>query len=254
MDMYQSFKGSPSELHLVDQFMLEMCKIPNLGQTLDLLLAIRELPASMAELEPLISQKIHACKQLQDSPKFVAVLKYILAMGNYLNEKAGREKASGFRLSSLTKLSLLRGKEQSFTLLHALVEQIFLHNPDLAEFPQELTEIKALSGASIKGLSAEVEVLRKELASIIECRRQVKPKVIKAGTLESQFYKKLKDLIQEYEEILSQVSRRCTEMKKVYHEILVKFGEAEDRDSEEFFGWISTFISEFRKVLLEIMS
>ncbi|XP_054837841.1 uncharacterized protein LOC129331349 isoform X3 [Eublepharis macularius] len=254
IEMYQSFKGSPSELHLVDQFMLEICKIPNIGQKLDLLLAVRELPASMAELEPLINQKINACKQLQDSPKFVAVLEYILTMGNYLNEKAGREKTRGFRLSSLTKLSLLRGREQSFTLLHALVEQIFLHNPDLAEFSQELTEFKTVSGASIKGLSAEAEVLQKELKSIVECRRQIKPKVIKAGTLESQFYKELKDLIQKYEEDLSQLSKSCAEMKNAYHDILIKFGEAEDQDSEEFFGWISTFISEFRKVLLEIMS
>uniref|UniRef100_A0ACB8F6H1 Uncharacterized protein n=1 Tax=Sphaerodactylus townsendi TaxID=933632 RepID=A0ACB8F6H1_9SAUR len=105
--------------------------------------------------------------------------------------------------------------------MHALVEQIFLHNPDLAEFPQELTEFKALSGASIKGLSAEVEVLQKELESISECRSQIKPKVIKAETLESQFYKEVKDLIKKYEGDLSQLSRRCAEMKKAYHEILV---------------------------------
>ncbi|XP_060088954.1 formin-F-like [Heteronotia binoei] len=253
-EMYQSFKGSTSELHQVDQFMLEMCKIPNLSQRLDLLLAVRELPASMAELEPLIDQKIRACKQLQSSPKFVAVLEYISAMGNYLNEKSGKEKAQGFRLSSLTRLSLLRGKERSFTLLHALVEQIFLQDPDLAEFPQELTEFKALSGASIKGLSAEAEVLRKELESIIEGRRQIKLKIIKAGTLESQFYKELKDLIQKYEGDLCQLCRRCVEMKRAYHDILVKFGEPEDRDSEEFFGWISRFISEFQKVLQEFMS
>lgn len=47
---------------------------------------------------------------------------------------------------SCLQLSLLRGKERNFTLLHALVEQIFLHEPDLAKFSQELTEFKAVSG------------------------------------------------------------------------------------------------------------
>ncbi|XP_034979570.2 uncharacterized protein LOC118089204 [Zootoca vivipara] len=253
MEMYMSFKGSPSELHLVDQFMLEMCKIPNLCKKLDLLHFIRELPESMAELGPLINQKIRACKQLQDNPRFVAVLEYILAIGNYLNENAGREKAKGFQLSSLAKLSLLRGKERNFTLLHALVEQIFLHEPDLATFSQELTEFKAVSAASIKGLSAEVEVLRKELDSIAECRRLIKPKVTKAGAMESQFYKELKDLIQAYEGDLSQLYRSCQEMKKAYHNLLMKFGEAEDRDSEELFAWISAFISDFRRVSAEII-
>lgn len=52
----------------------------------------------------LIIQNIQASKQLQSSPRFVAVLEYILAMGNHLNEKAGKEVAKGFRLSSLAKV------------------------------------------------------------------------------------------------------------------------------------------------------
>ncbi|XP_065422099.1 formin-I-like isoform X4 [Chrysemys picta bellii] len=252
LEMYQSVKGSPSELHVVDQFMLEMCKIPHLGQRLDLLLTIRELPVCMGDLEPLINQKIRACKELQASQKFVAVLEYILAIGNYLNEKAGREMAKGFRLSSLTKLSLLRGKER-ITLLHALVEQIFLHEPDLAKFSQELTEFEAVPGASIKGLRAEVDVLKKELENVIQYRKLVKSKTIKATTQESQFYKELKDLIQKYEGHLSQLSKRCDEMKKLYSDTLVKFGESPDQDSQELFGWISAFIKEFRKVSADIV-
>ncbi|XP_008936063.1 PREDICTED: formin-like protein 17, partial [Merops nubicus] len=241
-ERYQSFKGSPSELHVVDQFMLEMCKIPHLGQRLDLLLTIRELPVSMRDLEPLINQKIQASKQLQSSQKFVAVLEYILAIGNHLNEKAGKEKAKGFRLSSLTKLPLLRGKERTFTLLHALVEQIFLHEPDLAKFSLELTEFEAVPDASMKGLSAEVDVLKKELENVIQCSRLIKPKTMKAAPQESQFYKELKDLIQKYEGDLSQLSKRCDEMKKLYSNVLVKFGEPQDLDSQELFGWISSFI------------
>ncbi|KAJ7400567.1 formin-H-like protein [Pitangus sulphuratus] len=223
-ERYQSFKGLCSELHVVDQFMLEMCKIPHLGQRLDLLLTVRELPESMRDLEPLINQKIQASKQLQSSQKFVAVLEYILAIGNHLNEKAGKEVAKGFRLSSLAKLPLLRGKERTFTLLHALVEQILLHEPDLATFSQELTEFEAVPDASMKGLSAEVDVLRKELENIIQFRRLIKPKTIKATPQELQFCKELK----------------------------AKFGEPQDLDSQELFGWISSFISEFRKACTEV--
>lgn len=53
----------------------------------------------------LINQKIQASKQLHSSQKFIAVLEYILAIGNHLNENAGKEKAKGFRLSSLAKVS-----------------------------------------------------------------------------------------------------------------------------------------------------
>uniref|UniRef100_A0A7N4PNI7 Uncharacterized protein n=1 Tax=Sarcophilus harrisii TaxID=9305 RepID=A0A7N4PNI7_SARHA len=103
IERYHSYQGSSSELHLVDQFMLEMCKIPHLDQRLELLLMIRELPGYVKDLQPLLNQKIRACQQLKASQMFVAVLEYLLAIGNYLNEKAGKEKARGFRLSSLSK-------------------------------------------------------------------------------------------------------------------------------------------------------
>uniref|UniRef100_A0A803VV52 FH2 domain-containing protein n=1 Tax=Ficedula albicollis TaxID=59894 RepID=A0A803VV52_FICAL len=222
-ERYLSFKGSCSELHVVDQFMLE-----------------------------LIVQNIQASKQLQASPKFVAVLEYILAMGNHLNERAGKEVAKGFRLSSLAKLPLLRGRERRFTLLHALVEQILSHEPELATFPQELTEFEAVPDASMKGLSAEVDVLKKELENLIQCRRLLKPKASKATPQESQFCKELKDLIQKYEGDLSQLSKRCEEMKKLYSNVLVRFGEPADLDSQELFGWISAFISDFRKASAEV--
>ncbi|XP_056363736.1 uncharacterized protein LOC130261473 [Oenanthe melanoleuca] len=251
-ERYLSFKGSCSELHVVDQFMLEMCKIPQLGQRLDLLLSVRELPESIRDLEPLITQNIQASKQLQASPRFVAVLEYILAMGNHLNHGAGKEVAKGFRLSSLAKLPLLRGRERRFTLLHALVEQILSHQPELAAFPQELTEFEAVPDASMKGLSAEVDVLKKELENLIQCRRLLKPRASKATPQESQFCRELKDLIQKYEGELSQLSKRCEEMKKLYSNVLVRFGEPADLDSQELFGWISAFISEFRKAHAEV--
>ncbi|KAJ7417130.1 formin-H-like protein [Willisornis vidua] len=224
VERYLSFKGLCSELHVVDQFMLEMCKIPHLGQRLDLLLTLRELPESIRDLEPLINQKIQASKQLQSSQKFVAVLEYILAIGNHLNEKAGKEMVKGFRLSSLAKLPLLRGKERTFTLLHALVEQILLHEPELVTFSQELMEFEAVPDASMKGLSAEVDVLKKELENVIQCRRLLKPKTTKATAQELQFCKELK----------------------------VKFGEPQGLDSQELFGWVSLFISEFRKACAEV--
>lgn len=52
----------------------------------------------------LINQKIRMCAQLDECRSFASVLQYLLAIGNYLNENAGKEKATGFRLSSLTKV------------------------------------------------------------------------------------------------------------------------------------------------------
>lgn len=46
----------------------------------------------------------------------------------------------------LPQLVQLRGTDKKFTLLHALVEQIMLHEPCLATFPQELAEFETIPG------------------------------------------------------------------------------------------------------------
>ncbi|XP_067856711.1 uncharacterized protein [Heptranchias perlo] len=191
IEKYKSYKGSQSELHIVDQYMMVMCSIPYVSHRLDLILTIRELPETVDDLQPLITQKIKACSQLQGSKLFVSVLEYLLAIGNFLNKNAGKEKAKGFCLSSLTKVVLLRGKDRKFTLLHALVEQIISQEPALANFPLELTEFEAVPGDSIKGLIAEVDVLKNELRKMIMQKKLFKPK--NKTSSDGQFYKELKN-------------------------------------------------------------
>ncbi|KAM5134879.1 uncharacterized protein ACMZJ9_017504 [Mantella aurantiaca] len=250
--MYLSYKGPPSELHIVDQFMLQMCKIPDLCPRLDTLLTVRELPGYMKYLQPLLLQKVGACSQLLSSQAFLAVLGYVLALGNFLNENAGKEKARGFRLSSLTRMAQLASKEKRFTLMHALVEQILLQEPDLAKFFQELTEFEAVPGASVKGLIAEVDVLSKQLETIDKYWKSFKAKHHKASASEEQFLKDLKDIIELYRAQQADLVKKAGEMKKLYAEVLQKFGEAEDQDSQELFGWIATFMKEYQSAYTDL--
>ncbi|XP_026188297.1 formin-like protein 3 isoform X2 [Mastacembelus armatus] len=245
IEMYKSHKGPVTELHIVDQYMMEMCNIPYLSTQLDLLLTLRELPITMNDLQPLINQKISMCNQLNNCRSFLSVLEYLLTIGNYLNTNAGKEKAKGFRLSSLTKLSQLRGGDKTFTLLHALVEQIMLHEPCLATFTQELAEFETVPGASIKGLTAEVDVLKNELQKVIQFRKTYRKR--NTGAQHPNFSKDLKMAIEKYNTDLSALTKTCDEMKKLYSVILVKFGEPADQDSQEFFGLICQFVHDFKK-------
>ncbi|XP_044067459.1 formin-like protein 13 [Siniperca chuatsi] len=251
VEMYKSHKGPVTELHIVDQYMMEMCNIPCLSTQLDLLLTLRELPISMNDLQPLINQTIRMCMQLNNCRSFVSVLEYLLAIGNYLNENTKKEKAKGFRLSSLTKLSQLRGKDKKFTLLHALVEQIMLHEPCLATFTQELAEFETVLGASIKGLTAEVDVLKNELQKVIQYRKTSKKR--NAGVHDTNFSKDLKMAIEKYNTDLSALTKTCEEMKKLYSVILVKYGEPADQDSQELFGLICQFVHDFKRAHAEII-
>ncbi|XP_051517827.1 uncharacterized protein LOC127419985 [Myxocyprinus asiaticus] len=249
IEMYKSYKGDVTDLHVVDQYMMEMCNIPNLSTCLDLMLTLRELPICMEDLTPLISQKIHMCQQLWACESFVSVLEYLLAVGNYLNQNAGKERAKGFRLSSLTKLCQLRGYNRKFTLLHALVEQIMLREPHLVTFFLELAEFETVPGASVKGLTAEVDVVKNEFQKVIQYRKAHKRN--NATNQHPKFFKDLKMAIEKYGSDLRQLMKRSEEMRKLYTDILVKFGEPLDQDSQELFGWVCQFINDFKKIYSE---
>ncbi|TMS16885.1 Formin-like protein 13 [Larimichthys crocea] len=251
VEMYKSHKGPVTELHIVDQYMMEMCNIPYLSTQLDLLLTLRELPNSMNDLQPLINQQIRMCTQLNNCRSFLSMLEYLLTIGNYLNENARKEKAKGFRLSSLTKVSQLRGRDKKFTLLHALVEQIMLHEPCLANFTQELAEFETVPGASIKGLTAEVDVLKNELQKVIQYRKTSKKRNV--GVQHPNFSKDLKMAIEKYNTDLSALTKTCEEMKKLYSVILVKFGEPAEQDSQELFGMICQFVDGFKRTHAEMI-
>ncbi|TNN71161.1 Formin-like protein 13 [Liparis tanakae] len=215
-----------------------MCNISCLSTQLDLLLTLRELPISMNDLQPLINQKIRMCTQLNNCRAFVSVLEYLLAIGNYLNENTRKGKAKGFCLSSLTKLTQLRGKDRKFTLLHALVEQIVLHEPSLATFTQELAEFETVTG-----------VLKNEMQKVIQYKKTYKK--INAGVHHPNFSKDLKASMDKYNMDLSALTKTCEEMKRLYSVILVKFGEPADQDSQALFGLIFNFVHEFKEVHAE---
>ncbi|TKS76637.1 Formin-H Diaphanous-related formin dia2 [Collichthys lucidus] len=285
VEMYKSHKGPVTELHIVDQYMMEikcplalwelvpeherdgltmwsdlfevsrrlkgrlgssanrfkMCNIPYLSTQLDLLLTLRELPNSMSDLQPLINQQIRMCTQLNNCRSFLSMLEYLLTIGNYLNENARKEKAKGFRLSSLTKVSQLRGRDRKFTLLHALVEQIMLHEPCLANFTQELAEFETVPGASIKGLTAEVDGNSK-VCAMTETHQEF---LVLFSTPQM--------AIEKYNTDLSALTKTCEEMKKLYSVILVKFGEPAEQDSQELFGMICQFVDGFKRTHAEMI-
>ncbi|XP_026054855.1 uncharacterized protein LOC113040870 [Carassius auratus] len=121
---------------------------------------------------------------------------------------------------SFSKLSQLRGNNRKFTLLHALVEQIMLREPRLATFFLELAEFETVPGASVKGLTAEVDVVKNEFQKIVQYRKTYSKSKNKVNQ-HPKFFKDLKAAIEKHEADLRQLMKRCEEMRKLYTDILV---------------------------------
>lgn len=100
----------------------------------------------------------NACRELKGCEKFVEVLRYVLAVGNYLNAGSNKGNAYGFSLNTLTKVSSIyvevsplivldlqlaefRGNDKKMSLLHYIVQQVHKHEPDILQFPAEMTQV-----------------------------------------------------------------------------------------------------------------
>ena len=52
IETYKQFKDTPHELETTDQFMMQLCEIPNLKTRLDLLMIIGDFPVAYNDLAP----------------------------------------------------------------------------------------------------------------------------------------------------------------------------------------------------------
>ncbi|CAM9700561.1 unnamed protein product [Lampetra fluviatilis] len=247
VEMYKPHVKRRAVLHQVDQYMLEMCSIPFLGERLELLMIVREFPGQIRELKPLIAHQLSRCSQLAASKKFPCVLEYVLLVGNRLNETAGRSPIKGFCLSTLPKLMETKGQNRKYTLLCFLVEQIKVHRPELLDFAQELQSLKSGSTASIKGLTAEMDVLKQSLVKLQQYHGILK-KSLKSES-ETKFLVELKVMINKFKGELNDLGTQISDLRKSYTALMVRFGETTERDSEQFFGWTTEFMDAFTAAL-----
>ncbi len=90
-----------------------------------------------------------ALKCLKGNDKFLKVLEYILAIGNYLNGGTNRGGAYGFRLGSLPKLGEVKSQNGRDTLMHYLAEFIEKRDKSLLSFVEDLKSVQNAARGTI---------------------------------------------------------------------------------------------------------
>jgi hypothetical protein len=248
--MYKKYTGDKMQLPLADTFLLKLIEVPMLAVRLDLLFTIREFPANMDEFHPTLDLAWKACRELDSSEEFLEVLRYVLAIGNYLNAGTSKGNAYGFQLKNLPKLMEFRGQERT-SLLDFLVQQLHIKKPDLLSMPTRLEAVAKASEISITSILAEIEVMGNELDKIEQNGNETAkhPKISEEAG--QQLQEEVKKFVGRYRARLEELDIKGQEMSATYSKLLTKFGEQPSMDSEDFFSTISQFLVQFRKISME---
>eukprot|EP00051_Salpingoeca_urceolata_P007194 m.95448 g.95448 ORF g.95448 m.95448 type:complete len:1713 (-) comp15154_c1_seq2:26-5164(-) len=251
---YERYKGDKTELDVIDQFLMRLIEVPRLRQRLDLLLTIHEFPLEFEELAPNISKALAACKELLLGDRLTRVMHYALSIGNYINGSTPRGGAHGFLLKTLPKFADSRGRDKKTTLMDFLVHTLASApepDNDLFDFYQDLTNVVDCTETSVKGLSAEVEILARDLLKIDKSAKQMQEAIKEPTGTEQKFFTETEYFINTYEEKLVTLHAEIQEMTTCFSEMLKRFGEKPNEDSETIFTFMATFVQRYKEAQIK---
>eukprot|EP00040_Diaphanoeca_grandis_P033013 m.201182 g.201182 ORF g.201182 m.201182 type:complete len:1357 (+) comp32792_c0_seq1:68-4138(+) len=251
IEAYTRYKGDKSQLSDLDQFLMRLIEIPHLKLKLDLLRMIHELPAQFDGLQPSIATCMGAVDELLTSKKLEQVLLYGLSIGNHVNGGTSKGGKHGVLIRSFAKMANTRGSDKTTTLMDFFYHELRRRrrtDGELSKFTDDLKEVCQASETSIKALSAEVDMLAKDILTIEARGKALKDKVGNdAMTPEIElFFTGLDRFVTQFEGSLIVLGDKAEVIVANYSKVLTKFGEKQGTDSEELFGHVVQFVESFQ--------
>eukprot|EP00804_Cyclotella_cryptica_P023378 CCRYP_000525-RC/>CCRYP_000525-RC protein AED:0.38 eAED:0.38 QI:142/1/1/1/0.5/0.66/3/170/453 len=138
MNRLEQYDGQTDGLGRAELFFLAVMKVPRFSQKLSSFKFSRqfeELTTALFSNLHLLSQ---ACDEVINSKKLAMILRRFLAIGNVMNESAGKPTANGITLDSLIKTAKIKGSDGKTTVLDSVISSRL----DLADFSSEMPALR----------------------------------------------------------------------------------------------------------------
>ncbi|KAI9267814.1 Formin, FH2 domain-containing protein [Sporodiniella umbellata] len=149
IEIVKEYQGDVNMLGNAERYFIAIMYIPRLADRLNCMIFRRRFNQELKEIIPELDTIQMAINELKESARFKRVLKTVLAIGNYLNEKTIRGNALGFRLDALLKMRDTKAEGEGVnnvpTLLHYLVYLLTKSGNDVVNFKQDISHLHAAS-------------------------------------------------------------------------------------------------------------
>lgn len=253
-EAYDRYKGDKTQLSDIDQFIMKLMEIPLLKMRLDLLMMVHDLPLQFDELLPAIDLSVDAVNEVLNSKRLEQVMLYGLSIGNHVNGGTKKGGQHGIALKSFPKFADTKGSDKKTTLmdfLYITLRKRKRQDGDIAKFTDDLKNAVNASDSSVKALEAEVEMLAKDLMKIDRASEALKRKTPKELITPEQekFFGNVEKFVTMFEENLVDMHEKVNGIVTNYADLLKKFGEKPNTDSEEVFGHVTSFVQHFKEAV-----
>ncbi|KAL9647809.1 hypothetical protein ABK040_015295 [Willaertia magna] len=248
IDTVMGYDGPEDELAEPDKFFRVMNGIPNLKGRLDAWEFKFKFPEITSKIRPDIQNMTLACKEMQDSKKFLKLLSIILTIGNFLNGKQKNKISFGFKLKSLAKLADTKSGDGKSSLLQYIVK--FIANSekhaDVLEFDKELEHIQAATRVMINSLEEDTEEVKKGFDIVKQQIQKAKDDSVEGD----KFVEKMGPFAEKVENTLKKINEDMEKMKQDLGELAELYNESKDdllKEPDKFFVMIDQFIQQFKQ-------
>ncbi|XP_024128095.1 delphilin isoform X3 [Oryzias melastigma] len=239
---YEEHKQEPSKLSEVDQFVLQMLSVPEYKTRLQCLLFKCSLQEKTEELRGAYDCIYKASVELKTSKKLAKILEFVLAMGNYLNNKTN--KTTGFKINFLTELSTTKTVDGKSTFLHILVKSLCQHFPDVLDFSKDLAMIPLAAKVNQRTVTSDVNDIHTTIKDIRStCQKMPVTAEDRFALAMSNFLENSHPAVQSLESLQQRAMEEFSKTASFFGE------DSKATNIEAFFGIFAEFMSKFERVL-----
>ncbi|CAH8575821.1 unnamed protein product [Schistosoma curassoni] len=164
----KAFQGNVNYMDPAERFFYDLVRIPKYYHKIDSMLLKEEFQPTIKWIKSSLDNVMKTSQEILTSPLICELLQTVLEIGNYMNEGNSLGSASGFKLSSLLKLSEVRSNDSKFTLLHFLVQEFKTNNPQMLRITETIPYLKEASDVSLDLIIKEINRFRSRLQNMTQ--------------------------------------------------------------------------------------
>lgn len=194
-----------------------------------------------------LKQVVAVSESLRDSVSLMNVLGLILDIGNYMNDS--NKQASGFKLSSLARLAMVKDEKNESTFADLVERIVRTQYPEWEGFTQDINGVVTAQKLNVEQLQLDAKRYIDNIKNIqmsLDSGNLSDPKKFHPQDRVSQVVQRsMKDARRKAE----QMQLYLEDMIRTYDDIMVFYGEdpTDENSRRDFFSKLATFVTEWKK-------
>lgn len=215
-------------------------KIEDLSQRTRSMLYCKSFDENLKPLDANLNVLIRACREVMTSKRLPTIMHYVLMLTNHLNQGGRNANISGIRLSGLGKLCITKSAKGQ-TLLHFMIDKLFIKSPDLLMLEADFPSLAAASILSSTTMRSERDTISNGFKNLVLTMEDA------ADNEDDTYETKFSDFRDRAEVLVDALEEKYDEAMRVYKEACEYLAEDPIKLTfEAYFKLLRSFVDTFR--------